>query len=40
MASPDLLRTLIMAVVAVGLVSAAHAFEGKAVTFDNGEEGW
>ena len=36
----NLLRTLMMAVVAVGLVSAAHAFEGKTVTFDNGEEGW
>jgi len=36
----NLLRTLIMAVVAVGLVSAAHAFEGKTVTFDNGAEGW
>ena len=36
----NLLRTLIMAVVAVGLVSAVHAFEGKTVTFDNGAEGW
>jgi hypothetical protein len=36
----NLFRTLIIAVLAVGLVSAAHAFEGKTVTFDNGQEGW
>jgi len=36
----NLLRTLTIAIVAVGLVSTVHAFDGKTVTFDNGEEGW